>query len=81
MWLSSWLSRATGDTVRAQPMVTIPGWYIDRRSPDGVPVLNPKEVRTYLQGRKECVLSDKLIQRICHQVEQKCRDVDLWETF
>jgi len=80
-WLSKWLSSAVGDPVKVSPMVTIPGWYIERKSPDGVPVLNPKQVQTYLTAKNEVVLSETMIKRICHQLEQKCRDVDLWDWY
>jgi hypothetical protein len=80
-WLSKWLSGAVGDPVKVLPMVTIPGWYIDRKSPNGVPVLNPKQVKAYLEGKKEEALSESMIKRICHQLEQKCRDVDLWDWY
>ena len=62
-------------------MVTIPGRYIERKSPNGIPVLNPKQVKSYLDEKKETVLSEKLIKSICHQLEQKCRDVDLWDWY
>ena len=80
-WMSKWLSGAVGDPVRVSPMVTIPGWYIERKSPNGIPVLNPKQVKAYLDGKKESVLSETMIKRICHQLEQKCRDVNLWEWY
>jgi hypothetical protein len=69
---------SAGETAKVSPMVTIPGQYINRKSREEVPVLNPKEVRTYLNARRDTVLSKGLIKRICHQLEQKCRDVDLW---
>lgn len=80
-WLSKWLSSAVGDTVKVSPMVTIPGWFIERKSPGGVPVLNPKQVRNYLEAKKDEVLSESIIKRICHQLEQKSRDVDLWDWY
>jgi hypothetical protein len=80
-WLSKWLSSAVGETVRVAPILVIPGWFITRKAPDGVPVLNPKEVRGYFALKKESVLSKTIIQRICHQLEEKCRDVDLWEWY
>jgi hypothetical protein len=80
-WLSKWLSGAVGDPVKVLPMVTIPGWFIDRKTPDGIPVLNPKNVKSFLDSRKESVLSETMIKRICHQLEQKCRDVDLWDWY
>jgi hypothetical protein len=80
-WLSKWLTGAVGEPVRVAPMVTIPGWYIERKSPNGIPVLNPKQVKAYLNGKKEAVLSETMIKRICHQLEQRCRDVDLWDWY
>jgi hypothetical protein len=63
------------------PVVTIPGWYVERKSLNGVLVLNPKEVKPHIGSKKEVVLSDSMIKRICHQLEQKCRDVDLWKWY
>jgi len=80
-WLSKWLSSAVGDPVKVAPMVTIPGWFIERKSPDGVAVLNPKQVKAYLERKREAVLSESMIKRICHQLEQKCRDLDLWDWY
>ena len=79
--MSKCLSNAVGDPVRVLPMVTIPGWRIDRKSADGIPVLNPKQVKISLDLREEVVLSESMIQRICHQLEQKCRDTDLWDWY
>jgi hypothetical protein len=78
-WLSKWLSSVVGDPVKVAPMVTIPGWFIERKSPIGIPVLNPKQVKTYLAAKKEDVLSDSMVKKICHQLEKMCRDVDLWD--
>jgi hypothetical protein len=80
-WLAKWLSGAVGDPVSVTPIVTIPGWFIEGKSPNGVPVLNPKQVKTYLDAKKEVLLSESMIKRICHQLEQKCRDVDLWDWY
>ena len=80
-WMSKWLSGAVGDPVKVSPMVTIPGWYIERKRPNGIPVLNPKQVKAYLDGKKEAALSETMIKRMCHQLEQKCRDVDLWDWY
>jgi hypothetical protein len=73
--------RSSQITVKVSPMVTIPGWFIERKRPNGMPVLNPKQVKGYLDGKKESVLSETMIKRICHQVEQRCRDVDLWNWY
>lgn len=80
-WLSKWLSSAVGDPVKVSPMVTLPGWFVERKSPNGIPVLNPKLVKFFLDSKREEALSDSMIKRICHQLEEKCRDVDLWEWY
>ena len=80
-WLSKWLSSAVGDPVKVSPMVTLPGWFVERKSPNGIPVLNPKLVKSFLDSKRKEVLSDSMIKRICHQLEEKCRDVDLWEWY
>jgi len=80
-WLSKWLSGAVGEPVKAAPMVAIPGWYVERKAPDGIPVLNPKQVKNYLDAKNEVTLSESMIKRICHQLEQKCRDVDLRDWY
>lgn len=81
VWLSRWLSGAVGESVKVMPIVTLPGWYIERKRRNGVPVLNPKQVKTYLDRKREVTLSKSMVKRICHQLEQKCRDVDLWDWY
>jgi hypothetical protein len=56
-------------------MVLLPGWYVERIKPDGVPALNPKMVRQFLSA-KEKTLPQSLRKRIVHQLEQKCRDIE-----
>jgi hypothetical protein len=74
-WLQKWLSSAVGDHVTVKPILLLPGWYIERVKPDGVPVFNPKEIRQFLSN-KENTLSQSLRTRIVHQLEQKCRDIE-----
>jgi hypothetical protein len=74
-WLQKWLSSAAGEAVTVKAMVLLPGWYVERTKPDGVPVFNPKMVRQFLSA-KEKTLSQSLRTRIVHQLEQKCRDIE-----
>jgi hypothetical protein len=80
-WLSKWMSKAVGSRVMVEPIVALPGWYVERKSGKGVPVINPKEARRFFAGGKERLLDESMITRICHQLEQKCRDVDMWEWY
>jgi hypothetical protein len=74
--LSKWLSSATGEPVQVTPVLTIPGWFIKRTSPDGIAVLNPGEFHKFLGAKKQTALTDAQIKRIIHQLDQRCRDVE-----
>jgi hypothetical protein len=47
----------------------------------GVQVFNPKKVKPHIAAKKEVVLSESMIKRICHQLEEKRRDVGLWDWY
>jgi hypothetical protein len=74
-WLQGWLIKAVGDPVTVKPIVLLPGWYVERKKPDGVPALNPKLVRQFL-AQKQNIISQSLRTRIAHQLDQKCRDIE-----
>jgi len=74
-WLSNWLGSAVGESVQVQAAVTLPGWFVERTSPKGIPVLNPKQFQGYLKNIRNIQLTEPQIKRIVHQLEQKCRDV------
>jgi hypothetical protein len=71
--LAAWLGSATGETVWVTPILTLPGWLVERKAPaDGLHVLNPKEIYQVCAAQPEN-LAEPQIQRICHQLDQKCR--------
>ena len=74
-WLADWLKSAVGEPVLVQPALALPGWYIDRKGRDMV-VFNSKNPDFLAKPRGERVLSDAMIQRVAHQVEQRCRTVE-----
>ena len=74
-WLGKWLTSAVGEMVSVETIVTLPGWYVKRIKPESVPVLNPKEIRGYVTSKKK-LLSETMIKRIVHQVEQRCRNIE-----
>lgn len=71
--LAQWLSSATGDSLKAYAILTIPGWMVNTTalSPE-VQVLNPKQIRGVVLGRPT-ELDGSMIQRAKHQLEQKCQ--------
>ena len=71
--LAIWLSEATGENVWAIPILTLPGWLVERKAPaDELYVLNPKEIYQVCESRPEKLTAPQ-IRRICHQLDQKCR--------
>jgi hypothetical protein len=75
-WLSGELSKATGEQVSVRPVLALPGWYVERTSSNGIAVINPKNFRSIAKPKDGSYLSDQMISRIVHQLEQKCRDVE-----
>lgn len=73
--LAKWLTSAIGEKVAVDPVLVLPGWYVERRSSGPPRVLSGKECYTLAELGKERILSDSKIQRIAHQLEQRCRDV------
>ena len=74
-WLQNWLSEAVGDPVRVHPILTFPGWSVEKISRGGMPVLNPKMIRGFLGVQRKDALSESMLQGINRQLEQKCRDL------
>jgi hypothetical protein len=75
-WLSELLSAAVGEPVAAQPVLVLPGWFIRKTEPTGMLVLNATQIRSYFQKAASSTrLSDQLVQRIVHQLEQRCRNI------
>ncbi len=76
-WLGNFLSSATGEPVTVRPILTFPGWYIELQTKDtSVRVLNPKQIRNVIvKNDPPNKISPEQMERITHQLEQKCRDV------
>lgn len=75
-WLSRWLTSAVGTKVEAKPVLALPGWFVDRRSKSDVRVISGREAKSLLSGWRGELLSEEMMARIAHQVEQRCRDVE-----
>jgi len=73
-WLARFLAKAVGDHVEVMPVLFLPGWFVERISKNGIPVLSNLKGFNFLL--KNNVLSENMIKRIAHQVEQKCRDTE-----
>src|SRR5690606_16497114 len=73
-WAAQWLSSAVGEPVQVKPVLAIPGWFIDRKASGSVLLTNGNNVE-FLLSSKGRRLSRQMIQRIVHQIEQRCRTV------
>lgn len=73
--LQKWLTSAVGDVVRVKPVLAVPGWYVDRVGKSDVAVINGKESASYFNANRNYPLDEKMVKRVAHQLEQKCRDV------
>jgi hypothetical protein len=72
--LSHELSSATAECVPVQPIIAIPGWWVvSQTKAPAVWVLNPKSISSFVLARDRALLSPAQIQRIAHQLTQKCR--------
>ncbi|HUJ08527.1 MAG TPA: nuclease-related domain-containing protein [Verrucomicrobiae bacterium] len=75
-WLSGFLSSSTGEKVWVDPILTFPGWMINRSTDNAsVQVLNPKEIGKVVLSRP-ARLTAQSIKQIVHQLDHKCRDVE-----
>jgi hypothetical protein len=69
--LSLWLNKAVAQSLWVEPILTLPGWLIDREAGGAVTVLNPKEIVNFVTRDRKPILLPELIQRISFQLEQK----------
>lgn len=76
-WLSTWLGKATGEPVVVTPALALPGWFVERKGRGEVLVYSGRELGQHLLGAvKASPISAETLQRVIHQVEQRCRTVE-----
>ena len=75
-WLSNWISSNAGESVMVMAVVALPGWYVKRTSPEGIPVINPKQFRSLLKYVRSKPLNDEAIIRIVLQFEKQCSNAE-----
>lgn len=74
-WLARWLSQAVGDPLTVRAIIVLPGWLVKRISPEGPPVVNPKQFASLFQHIAPRLLSSEMMARIVHQLDQRCHDI------
>lgn len=74
--LATWLESATAEAVHVVPILALPGWYVERKGRGEVLVFSGKELRGHLlKARPAKPLGPDQMQRVAHQLEQRCRNV------
>lgn len=69
-WLSEWIGRAVGDEVAARPVVVVPGWHVQRTTPEGIPVVSPRQIPSLFKYIIPRPLDSEQILRISRHLEQ-----------
>jgi len=73
-WLSEFLTKSVGKKIIADPVLSLPGWMVERRTSETpLMVINPKQAVKFI-ANKQTVLDNQTVQQIKYQVEQRCRD-------
>lgn len=72
-WLGKWLTSAVGAPVDVLPVLALPGWFVERPGRGAVRVFSGRALSALLKTGVGQVLSPQDVQRIAHQVEQRCR--------
>lgn len=75
-WLEQWLSSAIGEKVAVTPVLALPGWYVELKGRSEVVIINGKNASATFSKLFHTALSEDMIKRIAHQMEQRCRDVE-----
>ncbi len=75
-WLKKHLSSAVGQPINVEPILALPGWFIEERIGRGlVYVINPHKPKKFFLNSRQ-VLSPAVVQQVAHQLEQLVRDVE-----
>lgn len=74
-WLAQWLSSAVGDKVAVKPVLALPGWFVESKAKSDVVIINGRNASGIFGKLFHTALSEEMVKRIAHQLEQRCRDV------
>jgi hypothetical protein len=74
--LSAYLTKKTGEPVSVEPLVVVPGWFVENvTGASPVKVMNATYLAGYLRREREKIDSAQ-VRRIIAAVDEKCRDVE-----
>lgn len=73
--LAKFIEKSAAEKVVVTPLLALPGWLVKSKVSGPQRVFSHKSVHFAVLNQPR-VLTDDQIQRICYQIEQKCRDVE-----
>lgn len=73
--VSEWLSAITGEEVVCRPILTLPGWWVERRMVRApkVTVLSSKKLHRYFPTTAARPIRPEQVRRICYHLSERCR--------
>ena len=75
-WLSNYLTKKTGENVAVQPLVVLPGWFVEQGKGNfNVKAMNAAFLAGFLR-REDEKLEAAQVRRIITALDEKCRDVE-----
>ncbi len=75
-WLANYLWKKTGESVFVEPVIAIPGWWVDGSGQESaVKAMNPTYLAGYLRGRP-ATLDRAQVTRIKTAIEENCRTLE-----
>lgn len=76
-WLSGWLSKHVAQPIVVEPVLCIPGWWIERKTRPSLLVTNSAGVAGVLRKARGASLDAVTLDRIVTLLDERCRDVAL----
>ena len=72
-WLERYIAKMAGLKLHVHPIVTLPGWIVERSGHGPVHVVNPKEISSLVVDRTAAPLYEAQRQRIINLLDQRCQ--------
>ena len=76
-WLGKWLASAVGEPIPVEPVIVLPGWFVNQTAPTkDLYVLGSGNIQHYFKTLGRNSLSPKQVVQVAHQIDQRCRTVE-----
>jgi hypothetical protein len=75
-WLADQLSKALAEPIRVTPILTFPGWFIERSGRSYINVVSHKNIGQVIHSNLGNPLNEKQMKQITAWVEDHCRNVE-----